>query len=108
MGQAAPIQVDAWDESYRRYQATLASRYLLPTLRAWGIDPRGKRVLEVGSGDGGCGAALHAAGAHVTALEIDTRLVDIARALNAREQLDIETVAGDVYDAANPAFRRAP
>ena len=91
-------QVESWDRKYRAYQATLASRYLIPVLRAWSIDPAGKRVLEVGCGDGGCAAELHRAGARVTALEIDARLAEIANALNRDEGIEYPVHVGDICD----------
>jgi SAM-dependent methyltransferase len=102
------LRVEPWDEDYRRYQATLAARYLIPTLRRWSIDPAGKRVLEVGCGDGGCGAELQRAGARLTALDIDARLVQICDVLHRREGLEIHTFVGDICDANCPGLEEGP
>lgn len=89
---------DSWDQQYRQYQKTLASRFLIPTLTDWSITLQGKRLLEVGCGDGGCAAEFHRAGCLVTAVDIDDRLVNIASALNREEGLKIGTYVGDVCD----------
>lgn len=87
---------EAWDDHYRRYQAELASAYLIPVLESWGVAVVGKRVLEAGSGNGGCAAEFHRAGGRVTAVDIDERLVETARAINEREGVTVSTWSGDV------------
>ena len=108
MADREAIRVEPWDEEYRRYQATLAAQYLIPALRRWSVDPAGKRVLEVGCGDGGCGAELQRAGAQVTALDIEPRLVQICEVLNRREGLDIRTFVGDIEDPNCPGLQAGP
>lgn len=98
----------SWEEYYRHYQYVLAERFLIPILREWGIDPGGKRLLEVGSGNGGCGAAFHDAGAAVTALEIDERLAAVSREFNERHGVAIDVFAGDILAPDCPAFERGP
>jgi SAM-dependent methyltransferase len=100
--------VEEWDIAYRRYQVRLATEYLLPVLRQWGVTPRGRNVLEVGCGDGGCAAAFERAGARVTATDLDARLVGIAAELNHREGLQMMTAVGDVLDPHCPGFERGP
>jgi SAM-dependent methyltransferase len=102
------IRVEPWDEDYRRYQATLAARYLIPTLREWSVDPRDKRVLEVGCGDGGCGAELQRAGARVTAVDIDARLVRICEVMHRREGIEIHAFVGDICDANCAGLEEGP
>lgn len=98
----------SWEEFYRHYQYVLAKRFLVPVLREWRRDPRGARILEVGSGNGGCGAAFHEAGAAVTALEIDERLVAVSRELNTKENVAITVYAGDICDPGSQAFENGP
>jgi 2-polyprenyl-3-methyl-5-hydroxy-6-metoxy-1,4-benzoquinol methylase len=98
----------SWDEQYRRYQAKLASDYLIPTLEGWSVSLAGKRFLEAGSGDGGCAAEFHRAGCRVTAVDIDERLVGIATALNEKESLPINTYVGDVCRADCPGLDEGP
>jgi SAM-dependent methyltransferase len=102
------IAGQSWEEYYRHYQYVLGTQFLIPVLRKWGIEPCGKSVLEIGSGNGGCGAAFHAAGAAVTALEIDARLVTVSRELNQRDGAAIDVYAGDICDPGCPAFERGP
>jgi SAM-dependent methyltransferase len=102
------IPAGDWDDYYRQYQETLANRYLIPRLSSWGIALSGLRVLEVGCGDGGCGAAFYKAGARVVMMDVDERLVAIAKAANARQKLDIPTFAGDVFDANAEFYRGEP
>ncbi|NIM19212.1 MAG: methyltransferase domain-containing protein [Candidatus Latescibacteria bacterium] len=99
---------ETWDEFYRRYQVILANNFLIPVLSRWGVALEGKKLLEVGSGDGGCSAAFFRAGCAVTSMDIDERLVGIASDLNRREGLDIEVVQGDVCDIRNKALEREP
>jgi SAM-dependent methyltransferase len=98
----------SWDEQYRRYQAELASRYLIPTLQSWGVGLAGKRLLEAGSGNGGCAAEFHRSGCRVTAVEIDERLASKAKALDAAEGVGVETFAGDVCKPDCAGLDRGP
>lgn len=97
-----------WDVAYRRYQTRLATEYLLPVLRRWGVSPAGRNVLEVGCGDGGCAAAFERAGARVTATDLEPRLVETAAALNRREELQVVTVVGDILDPGCAGLERGP
>jgi len=62
----------------------------------------------VGCGDGGCAAEFARAGARVTALDVDPRLVQICAALNEREGLEIHTSVGDITDPNSPGLLRGP
>jgi SAM-dependent methyltransferase len=97
-----------WETYYRRYQATLAREYLIPIFQRWGVDVAGKRLLEVGCGNGGCGAEFARAGCNVVMMDIDERLVALAGEHNEREGIDAEVFAGDVLDGAAPFWRRGP
>jgi protein-L-isoaspartate O-methyltransferase len=99
---------ETWDEYYRRYQTVLADAYLIPILGGWQVDLENQKVLEVGCGDGGCGAALARAGGKVYSMDIDERLVKIAAAINKQENLDIAVSQGDVSDENSPVFRDGP
>jgi SAM-dependent methyltransferase len=103
-----PDATGSWDEQYRHYQRTLTARYLIPALESWGIVLEGRSLLEAGSGNGGCAAEFHRAGCRVTAVEIDSRLVDIAAEFNAREGLPINTHLGDVCRPDCPGFDEGP
>ena len=51
-------------------------------------DVRGQRVLDLGCGDGGCTMLVASHGARVTALDISTDLLDLARARARVDALD--------------------
>lgn len=97
-----------WETFYRRYQATLAREYLMPELARWGVGLAGKRVLEVGCGNGGCGAEFARAGCGVVMMDIDERLVALAIEHNAREGVAAEAFTGNALDETAPFWRRGP
>jgi SAM-dependent methyltransferase len=97
-----------WDAFYRRYQRALAQEYLIPLLSRWGVDLRGRSVLEVGCGNGGCGAAFFEAGCRVVMMDIDERLVSLARRDNEAEGIDAKVFAGDVFDENAAFYREGP
>lgn len=97
-----------WDSFYRRYQRTLAKRYLIPLLSRWGVRLPGAAVLEVGCGDGGCGAALAEAGSRVTMIDTDPRLVSVARTYNEKEAIDAEVIVGDITDESGIFLTKGP
>lgn len=97
-----------WESYYRRYQKVLAGDYLIPLLSRWGADVRGKRVLEVGCGNGGCGAAFAAAGSRVVMMDVDERLVSLARRHNEIDGVDAKVFAGDFFDENAAFYREGP
>jgi SAM-dependent methyltransferase len=97
-----------WETYYRRYQTTLAREYLIPIFSRWGVDLRGKKLLEVGCGNGGCAAEFSRAGCHVVMMDIDERLVGLAGEHNDREGVTAEAFAGDVRNEAASFWRRGP
>jgi SAM-dependent methyltransferase len=97
-----------WETYYRRYQTTLAREYLIPIFSRGGVDLKGKKLLEVGCGNGGCAAEFSRAGCHVVMMDIDERLVGLAREHNDREGVTAEAFAGDVRNEAAPFWRRGP
>jgi SAM-dependent methyltransferase len=102
------ISKESWDQYYRRYQYVLAHRYLIPLLIQWGVDLDGKRLLEVGCGDGGCGAAFHDLGCIVTMMDLDERLVSLAERFNDEKGLNIKTFAGDIFDEHGEVYKQGP
>ena len=97
-----------WESYYRRYQRALADEYLIPILAEWGVPLEGKALLEVGCGNGGCGAAFHRRGCRVVMMDIDERLVSVARKFNSAEDVDADVYAGDVFDSAAGFYEHAP
>ncbi len=97
-----------WEAHYRRYQATLADNYLIPALAGWNVEFDGRKILEVGCGNGGCGAAFVNKGCRVVMMDIDERLVAVARDFNSRENVAADVYAGDIFDANSSFFEHAP
>lgn len=102
------IEQQDWEDYYRSYQVTLAERFLIPSLRDWGDALEGKRFLEIGCGDGGCGLAFARAGCDVVMMDVDERLVEIARRANERDAVEIPTFVGDVFDSDADFYREGP
>jgi 16S rRNA (adenine1518-N6/adenine1519-N6)-dimethyltransferase len=67
------------------------------------VDAPGDRVLEVGAGTGSLTAALHAAGADLTAFDLDDNLVDVLRAREDLPGVRIEHGDAFAYDYASYA-----
>lgn len=59
-----------WAEYYWTYQYCLARDYYIPMLEEWGFSFVGKRILDVGCGDGGFVSAVADAGAECVGVEI--------------------------------------
>lgn len=97
-----------WDTFYRRYQRALAEGYLIPLLSRWGVNLRDAAVLEVGCGDGGCGAAFAAAGCRVTMIDIEPRLAASAQRHNEIEGIHARVLVGDITDQDAEVFREGP
>ena len=65
-----PESYPSWKEYYWTYQSKLAELHYIPLFASWGISLEGKKVLDVGCGDGGFTAALADAGAICTGVEV--------------------------------------
>lgn len=65
-----PESYPTWKEYYWTYQNKLAELYYIPLFAEWGISLEGKKVLDVGCGDGGFTAAFADAGAICTGVEV--------------------------------------
>lgn len=48
----------SWSEYYRHYQIMLARGFLMPFMEEHGVALAGKRLLDIGCGDGGCTTAF--------------------------------------------------
>jgi SAM-dependent methyltransferase len=97
-----------WDGYYRRYQRMLAREYLIPILSGWGVELRGKAFLEVGCGNGGCGAEFYGAGCRVVMMDLDERLVSFADARNHAEGVVAGAYSGDVMNEDAPFWKEGP
>jgi ubiquinone biosynthesis O-methyltransferase len=92
--------ISALPESYRRWRASELGRVTDKLERDLILDlcgdVAGLRVLDVGCGDGDLAAALGRAGAQVTGLDADPRMLRAAWERQASEVLSIRFVRGDV------------
>ncbi|MBC8479553.1 MAG: class I SAM-dependent methyltransferase [FCB group bacterium] len=59
-----------WQSYYWKYQYLLAEEYYLPLLKNWDIPVEGKKVLDIGCGDGGFTSAVAVSGADCTGVEM--------------------------------------
>jgi methylase of polypeptide subunit release factors len=75
----------------------LSTRILADSLRT--IDLRGKRFLDMGTGSGALGIVAAAAGARVTACDVNPRAVALARENFARNRLEAEVLESDLFSA---------
>ncbi len=65
-----PESYPDWKAYYWDYQYKLAELHYIPLFAQWGVSLKGKKVLDVGCGDGGFTAALAKAGADCTGVEV--------------------------------------
>lgn len=65
-----PEDFASWQEYYSTYQYKLAELHYIPLFREWGVEVAGKKVLDVGCGDGGFTTAIADAGADCTGVEV--------------------------------------
>lgn len=61
----------SWAEYYAAYQRALAEQFLIPFLARHGVAHEGKRVLDLGCGDGGCTVAFAEAASRCVGVDID-------------------------------------
>ena len=59
-----------WQEYYWKYQFLLAQEYYIPLLKNWNVQVKGKKVLDIGCGNGGFTAAFGDSGADCVGVEI--------------------------------------
>ena len=65
-----PEDFASWQEYYTTYQYKLAELHYIPLFKDWGVNVKGKKVLDVGCGDGGFTTAIADAGAKCTGVEV--------------------------------------
>lgn len=75
----------------------LSTRILAASLRTF--DLRGKRFLDMGTGSGALGIVAAAAGARVTACDVNPRAVALARENFARNGVEGEVLESDLFSA---------
>ncbi len=98
--EAATDQVPDFKRRYWRYQYDLARLYLQPLLREWGVEFRGRKVVDLGCAEGGVLVAFLERGAEAVGLELSPSRARLAVLLGAERGLDVQVVVGDLLDAA--------
>jgi len=98
-----PESYATWKEYYWTYQNKLAELHYIPLFAEWGISIKGKKVLDVGCGDGGFTSALAQAGAQCTGVEVRDFGWEYSHPNLRFVQQDIlaseaQSVLGDDYD----------
>ncbi len=94
------IEITDHDRKYWQYEYVVVAKYLLPLLNEWGINTRGKFLLDVGCGDGGGVSAFYDAGFICKGFDVETRRVELANIL--RGTRDFDMVYGNIYDESFP------
>ena len=90
------IKVSSYKRKYWQYQYKLAWEYLIPQMLAWGFDPKGKEVLDIGCAEGGAMAALEDHGAFCTGIEISPSRVELGKILcNENHRRESQFIVGD-------------
>lgn len=70
MPKIARADFRSWSDYYRHYQTMLARRFLMPFMEEHGVTLTGKRLLDVGCGDGGCTATFAERAEHCLGIDI--------------------------------------
>lgn len=91
-------------KKYWQYEYDVASRYMVPLLRTWGVTLSGASVLDIGCGEGGGLCALHDEGAGCHGFDIDQYRVQLARELMGARPVDFGM--GSLYDPVPPLSDR--
>ncbi len=98
-----PESYSSWKEYYWTYQNKLAELHYIPLFERWGVSIAGKKVLDVGCGDGGFSAAFAEAGASCTGVEVRDFKWETSHANLRFIQQDIlaadaQSILGEDYD----------
>ncbi len=81
--------------------------FIMPNMLRLMGDVRGKRILDLGCGEGGYARELTRRGAQLTAVDCSRRAIEYAAALAEKEQLAIEHLvrnSSDLFDIASAQF----
>ncbi len=77
-------------EDYARHRAGFPAAFFDKLRHGYGIDPRGKRILDLGTGTGLLARAFALMGARVTGIDIAGAMIDAAKRSDAQEGVAIE------------------
>ena len=94
---------DAIAEWYDRYvqERPIFSEIILPALLSLTGDVRGQTVLDLACGTGFTSRELAGRGAHVTGVDLASRMLEVARGYEERDPLDIRYVQDTAHTLAS-------
>jgi 2-polyprenyl-3-methyl-5-hydroxy-6-metoxy-1,4-benzoquinol methylase len=81
--------------------------FIMPTMLRLLGDVRGKRILDLGCGDGGYSRALAKQGAEIVAVDCSTKAIEYATAMAKEENLSVTHYirnSNDLFDIASEQF----
>jgi len=81
-----------WQDYYFQYQKNLAKEYYIPLLKNWGVDINGRKVLDIGCGNGGFITAFSEYNCSCTGIKINN--------FNWKIKDSISFLVGDITDSS--------
>lgn len=79
-----------------QYEYQIALDSIIPNLKAWNVNVRGKRVLDLGCGDGGLSVALAESGARCLGIDHNEQRIAEAVNLASNHKVSATFMAADV------------
>jgi 2-polyprenyl-3-methyl-5-hydroxy-6-metoxy-1,4-benzoquinol methylase len=89
-------------EHRARYEYRIGLDCILPLLRAWDVEPKGLRVLDLGCGSGGLAVALAVSGARCSGIDLKADRIQEAVEMAARHGVNVDFQVGDVLQMLKP------
>ena len=96
---------DEWFELAQTGEAR--NCFIMPNMLRFMGDVKGKRILDLGCGEGGYARELAKKGAHLTAIDCSSKAIEYAMALAKKENLDIEHYirnSSDLFEIESEQF----
>jgi ubiquinone/menaquinone biosynthesis C-methylase UbiE len=87
--------VDTWSDFLREGKDFFRDEMNKPAFLAVVGDVRGKRILDIGCGEGNISRLYAKMGAEVVGVDFSPKMIDLARRIEKRDKLGIEYVVGD-------------
>jgi len=93
------IEIPLYKRKYWNYQYDLTEKHIIPLLKGWGFNPRGKKILDIGCAEGGVMAALADQGAICQGVEISPGRVRLGEVLcNEDKKRNLKFILGDILE----------
>lgn len=94
------MEIAEHSRRYWQYEYDVASRYIIPLMKQWGVTIDDASILDVGCGEGGGMCAMADAGARMCGFDIDELRVALASELMGSRKILV--VSGNMYNADRP------